>query len=115
MFQTSCVAEDGKKRETGYTGGGGRIGMEYFNTRKAADIGKEAARISIVNLSAQEAEAGVQAVRTGEKVPVALQPKPGPSTGSANAATTGSADGEEPGITEPDLIGRVEAGGDHPE
>src|SRR5687768_467844 len=65
MFQASCVAEDGKKRETGYTGGGGRIGMEYFNTRKAADIGKEAARISIVNLSAQEAEAGIQAVVLG--------------------------------------------------
>src|SRR5687767_12925304 len=65
MFQASCVAEDGKKRETGYTGGGGRIGMEYFNTRNAADIGKEAARISIVNLSAQEAEAGIQAVVLG--------------------------------------------------
>src|SRR5687768_11079140 len=34
MFQASCVAEDGTKRETGYTGGGGRIGMEYFNKRK---------------------------------------------------------------------------------
>ena len=37
-------------------------------------------------------EAGVKAVRTGEKVPVVLQPKPG------------SADDREPGITEPDLI-----------
>src|SRR5215212_10747420 len=25
MFNATCVAEDGKKRETGYTGGGGRI------------------------------------------------------------------------------------------
>lgn len=65
MFNTSCVAEDGKLRETGYTGGGGRIGMEYFNKRKASDIGKEAARIAIVNLGAQEAEAGVQAVVLG--------------------------------------------------
>ena len=65
MFQASCVAEDGKKRETGYRGGGGRIGMEYFNKTKAAEIGKEAARISIVNLSAQEAEAGVQTVVLG--------------------------------------------------
>ena len=65
MFSASCVAEDGKTRETGYTGGGGRIGMEYFNKRKAAEIGKEAARIAIVNLSAQEAEAGVQAVVLG--------------------------------------------------
>ena len=50
-------------------------------------------------------EAGVQAVRTGEKVPVVLQPKPGLSTGPGNVATTGSVDDEEPGITEPDLIG----------
>ncbi len=65
MFNTSCIAEDGKTRETGYTGGGGRIGMEYFNKRKAGEIGKEAARIAIVNLSAQEAEAGVQTVVLG--------------------------------------------------
>ena len=48
-------------------------------------------------------EAGAKAVQTGEKVPVVLQPKPGPSTGSANAAA-GPGD-DEPGITEPDLIG----------
>jgi TldD protein len=65
MFQASCVAEDGKKRETGYRGGGGRIGMEYFNKTTAAAIGKEAARIAIVNLGAQEAEAGIQAVVLG--------------------------------------------------
>ena len=65
MFNTFCIAEDGKVRENGYTGGGGRIGMEYFNKRKAADIGREAARIAIVNLGAQEAEAGVQAVVLG--------------------------------------------------
>ena len=65
MFNAFCIAEDGKLRETGYTGGGGRIGMEYFNKRKAADIGKEAARIAVVNLGAQEAEAGVQTVVLG--------------------------------------------------
>ncbi len=65
MFSASCIAEDGKLRETGYTGGGGRIGMEYFNKRKAADIGKEAARVAIVNLSAEEAEAGTQTVVLG--------------------------------------------------
>ncbi|HVF29624.1 MAG TPA: TldD/PmbA family protein [Pyrinomonadaceae bacterium] len=65
MFNAFCIAEDGKTRETGYTGGGGRIGMEYFNKRKAADIGKEAARIAVVNLSAQEAEAGAQTVVMG--------------------------------------------------
>ena len=39
--------------------------MEYFNKRKASDIGKEAARIAIVNLSAEEAEAGIQTVVLG--------------------------------------------------
>jgi len=65
MFNAFCIAEDGKLRESGYRGGGGRIGMEYFNKMKAADIGKEAARIAIVNLGAQEAEAGVQTVVLG--------------------------------------------------
>ena len=66
MFNTTCIAEDGKTRETGYRGGGGRIGLEYFNTRTATDIGKDAARLAIVNLSAQEAEAGVQTVVMGQ-------------------------------------------------
>ena len=65
MFNASCVAEDGKLRETGYKGGGGRIGMEYFNTTKASEIGKEAARIALVNLRAQEADAGIQTVVLG--------------------------------------------------
>ncbi len=65
IFNAFCIAEDGKLRENGYTGGGGRIGMEYFNQRKAADIGKEAARIAVLNLGAQEAEAGVQTVVLG--------------------------------------------------
>ena len=66
MFNASCIAEDGKTRETGYNGGGGRIGLEYFNKRKAADIGQAAARLAILNLSAQEAEAGVQTVVMGQ-------------------------------------------------
>src|SRR5688572_28209684 len=39
MFQTVCIAEQNGRRETGYTGGGGRIGLEYFDKkRKAAEI-----------------------------------------------------------------------------
>ena len=66
MFNTSCIAEDGKNRETGYQGGGGRIGLEYFNKRKAADIAKAAAQLAVLNLSAEEAEAGVQTVVLGQ-------------------------------------------------
>lgn len=66
MFNTSCIAEDGKNRETGYQGGGGRIGLEYFNKRKASDIAKAAAALAVLNLSAEEAEAGVQTVVLGQ-------------------------------------------------
>ena len=65
MFNAFCIAEQGSRREQGYKGGGGRIGMEYFSKTKAGDIGKEAARIAIVNLGAVEAEAGVQTVVLG--------------------------------------------------
>ena len=66
MFQTVTFAEDGSKRESGYASGGGRIGLEYFSKqRKAADIAKDAARLALVNLDAQEVEAGLQPVVLG--------------------------------------------------
>ena len=57
-FNVGVVAEDGALRQTGGDGGGGRFGMEYFDTRSAAEIGKEAARIAITMLDAREAPAG---------------------------------------------------------
>ncbi len=66
MFATMCIAERGTTRETGYAAGGGRIGLEYFaKQRKAADVAKEAARIAVTNLDAQEVEAGMQTVVLG--------------------------------------------------
>ncbi len=66
MFQTVCIAEEKGRRETGYTGGGGRIGLEYFDKkRRPADIAKDAARLAILNLSAIEIEAGMQTVVLG--------------------------------------------------
>jgi TldD protein len=66
IFGAFCIAEDKKLRETGYASGGGRIGLEYFSSkRKAADIAKEAARIAVLNLDAQEVEAGPQTVVLG--------------------------------------------------
>ncbi|MBA3240106.1 MAG: TldD/PmbA family protein, partial [Acidobacteria bacterium] len=65
-FTTSCIAEDGAKRQQAYDTGGGRIGLEYFNKkRNAAQIAKEAARLAVLNLDAQEVEAGPQTIVLG--------------------------------------------------
>ena len=66
MFNAGCIAEQGTRRESGYSSGGGRIGLEYFDkNRKPADIAKDAARLAILNLSAVEIEAGLQPVVLG--------------------------------------------------
>ena len=66
LFSTNCIAEENKKRETGGVSGGGRIGLEYFSKRrKASDIAVEAARLAVLNLGAEEAEAGPQEVVLG--------------------------------------------------
>lgn len=66
VFSTVCIAEQGTRRETGYASGGGRIGLEYFGSkRKASDIAKDAARLAVLNLSAVEIEAGLKTVVLG--------------------------------------------------
>lgn len=66
MFQTSCIAEKDGRRESGYTGGGGRIGLEYFDKKRTpTDIARDAARLAVLNLSAVEIEAGMQPVVLG--------------------------------------------------
>lgn len=66
VFRTSCIAEEGTRRETGRASGGGRIGLEYFDRQKSpAEIAVEAARLAILNLSAVEVEAGLQPVVLG--------------------------------------------------
>ena len=58
-FGVRAVAEDGGKRQSGSSGGGGRMGLEYFTgTRDAEAHGKEAARIAIIMLDAVDAPAG---------------------------------------------------------
>jgi TldD protein len=65
-FTAGCIAEEGKNRQQAYETGGGRIGLEYFNKKRgAADIAKEAARLAVLNLGAQEVEAGPQTVVLG--------------------------------------------------
>ncbi len=66
VFRTSCIAEEGARRETGRASGGGRIGLEYFDKRRRpAEVALEAARLAILNLSAVEVEAGLQPVVLG--------------------------------------------------
>lgn len=54
----SAVAEDGKRRQGGSAGGGGRLGLSYFDRRSPEDLGREAARIALVMLDARPAPAG---------------------------------------------------------
>lgn len=63
----TAVAEKGKRREFGYSGGGGRVGLEYFrHVLKPEAIGQEAAAEAVRLLEAVEAPAG--------EMPVVLAP-----------------------------------------
>ena len=58
----SAVAQDGALRETGSCSPGGSEGMEFYDTHKPEDIGKEAARITMTMLYAQPCPSGVMPV-----------------------------------------------------
>jgi TldD protein len=70
-FGARAVAEEAGKRQAGSGGGGGRYGMEYFQTggaqarRDAAAHGREAARVAIAMLDARDAPAGEMPVVLG--------------------------------------------------
>ena len=59
-FGVRAVAEEGTKRQSGSSGGGGRMGLDYFagTNKDAAWHGREAARIALAMLDAREAPAG---------------------------------------------------------
>lgn len=65
-FNVSVVADDGSSRQSGTGGGGGRLGMDYFDAHPPEEHGREAARIAITMLDAVEAPAG--------QLPVVLGP-----------------------------------------
>ena len=67
-FNVSAVAEDKGKRQAGRSGGGGRVGLDFFTLagQKPEDHAKEAARIAIAMLNAEDAPAG--------ELPVVLAP-----------------------------------------
>ncbi|TET74961.1 MAG: TldD/PmbA family protein [Candidatus Aminicenantes bacterium] len=62
-----CIAEKSQKREAGFSGGGGRVGLEYFQSElKPEEIGKDAAREALNLLEAGLAPAG--------ELPIVLAP-----------------------------------------
>jgi TldD protein len=65
VFQVSCIAHEKGERQIGTTGGGGRIGLEFFQSRSPSFFAREAARQAIVLLGAGEAPAGPMAVVLG--------------------------------------------------
>jgi len=69
MVKLTClaIAEKGRSREYGFSGGGGRVGLEYFaSERTPRTIGEEAAREARGLLEARPAPAG--------EMPVVLSP-----------------------------------------
>ena len=62
----TTIAEQNRVREAGYSGGGGRMGLEYFSDNPPSRIGEEAAREALSLLEAEPAPAG--------EMPVILAP-----------------------------------------
>jgi TldD protein len=61
-----AIAKDGSKLQPGTSGGGGRVGLEFFQSeRSPEDFAGEAARQAIVQLEARDAPAGEMEVVLG--------------------------------------------------
>jgi TldD protein len=65
-LQVTCIAEDNGNRQVGTFGGGGRVGLDYFQDgQRYLQFAREAAREAILNLSAVDAPAGIMPVVLG--------------------------------------------------
>lgn len=72
-MNVTVIAEDGDKREQANSGGGGRIGYEYFiENDRALFFAREAVRQALVNLNAVAAPAGSMPVVLGSGWPGVL-------------------------------------------
>ncbi len=60
-----CIADDDGNLQSGVSGGGGRIGFDYFNDAIIEHYANEAARQAIVQLDATDAPAGTMEVVLG--------------------------------------------------
>ena len=57
-FNVTCLSERDKDRQTARWGGGGRMGMAYFEQSRPEELAREAARQAVLLQSADEAPAG---------------------------------------------------------
>ncbi|WP_018872169.1 metalloprotease TldD [Thioalkalivibrio sp. ALJ16] len=72
-LNVQVIVEQGGRRESGTSGGGGRFGYQYFREAdRAAGYAREAVRQALVNLEAREAPAGTMKVVLGPGWPGVL-------------------------------------------
>ena len=61
-MRVACLAGHKGVSRSGSYGGGGRVGMEYFDSVSPEEIGREAARVAVIQLDAVPAPAGMMPV-----------------------------------------------------
>ena len=71
-LDVSVIVVEGKRRERGYAGAGGRRGLSTFSHEWPEDLAKEAVRGALVNLDAVDAPAGPMPVVLGPGWPGVL-------------------------------------------
>jgi TldD protein len=65
-FTLICIAKSGENSARGQSGGGGRVGIDYFQTERTPEyFAQEAARQALIQLDAREAPAGEMEVVLG--------------------------------------------------
>ena len=64
-FGINCIADDDGNLQVGRSGGGGRVGFDFFETNTTAEFGREAANQAIIQLGAVDAPAGKMEVVLG--------------------------------------------------
>ncbi len=64
-LNVQCLSEIGSNRQSAVEGGGGRLGLEYFDVHSPEDIAREAARQAVLLQSAVDAPAGLLPVVLG--------------------------------------------------
>ena len=90
-----CLAREGTNTSRGSAGGGGRVGIEYFQTEKTPEhFAQEAVRQAIIQLDAIEAPAGEMEVVLGPGWPGILliwTPQSNPAKGKQSPRFSGTA------------------------